>query len=141
VASHYADFRALGAEVVAVTFQPPAQAAAFLAREALPFPLLCDPQRQTYQLLAAGRTSWRGLLRLGILARYLSWIIKGWWPRKINKGEDIFQLGGDFVLDAQGQLVFAHRSADPTDRPSWQELLEAARQAAARQQAPASPAP
>jgi len=42
-----------------------------------------------------------------------------------RSGEDLLQLGGDFVLDAQRRLLFAYRSADPSDRPTVRQLLDA----------------
>ena len=38
--------------------------------------------------------------------------------------DDYYQAGGDFLLDRQGNLLFAHRSHDPSDRPSVEKLLE-----------------
>jgi hypothetical protein len=39
-------------------------------------------------------------------------------------GDDIYQAGGDFLLDRDGNILFAHRSQDPSDRPSASRLLE-----------------
>jgi hypothetical protein len=39
--------------------------------------------------------------------------------------EDIYQAGGDFLLDRDGNILFAHRSQDPADRPAATRLLEA----------------
>ncbi len=50
------------------------------------------------QLLASGR-KWRG--------------IQG----------DSAQLGGDFIVDANGVVRLAYRSHDPTDRPSVDTLI------------------
>jgi hypothetical protein len=33
-------------------------------------------------------------------------------------GEDVLQLGGDFILDRHRRVVFAYSSANPTDRPA-----------------------
>ncbi len=44
---------------------------------------------------------------------------------------DITQLGGDFVLDNAGRIVFAHRSREPADRPSPSAIVDAVRAAAA----------
>ena len=41
---------------------------------------------------------------------------------------DSTQLGGDFLIDAQGVLRLAYRSQDPTDRPSIATLRDALRQ-------------
>jgi len=40
------------------------------------------------------------------------------------EGADIFQSGGDFLLDRDGNVRYAHRSIDPTDRPTVTELLQ-----------------
>jgi hypothetical protein len=39
--------------------------------------------------------------------------------------DDIYQSGGDFVVDREGNILFAYRSQDPADRPSAAELLRA----------------
>ena len=41
---------------------------------------------------------------------------------------DSAQLGGDFVVDAEGIIRLAHRSHDPTDRPDVDDLLSDLRQ-------------
>jgi hypothetical protein len=38
-------------------------------------------------------------------------------------GEDIFQGGGDFLVDRSGNILFAHRSRNPADRPRPETLL------------------
>ena len=37
----------------------------------------------------------------------------------------IFQLGGDFVLDEGGKVIFSHPSKSPTDRPTVGDVLAA----------------
>jgi hypothetical protein len=64
-----------------------------------------------------------------VVLRYLGLIFRGARPRRPGEGEDVLQLGGDFVLDGAGRLVFAHRSAEPTDRPPIGQLLEAVERA------------
>jgi hypothetical protein len=39
--------------------------------------------------------------------------------------EDIYQAGGDFLLDREGNILFAHRSQDPADRPAAVQLIQA----------------
>ena len=36
-----------------------------------------------------------------------------------------YQLGGDFLLDAHGEIRLAYPSADPADRPPLSEILAA----------------
>jgi hypothetical protein len=38
--------------------------------------------------------------------------------------DDYYQAGGDFLIDRQGNILFAHRSQNPADRPSIEKLLE-----------------
>jgi hypothetical protein len=113
VQRHHGEVLALGAEVLVP----------------LPFPAAADPSRQAYRAFGLERTSWRALLRPGILLGYLGLMLRGWRPRKPYPGEDVLQLGGDFVLDSEGRLLYAYRSADPTDRPAAADLLRALRTA------------
>jgi hypothetical protein len=39
------------------------------------------------------------------------------------KGDDIYQSGGDFLLDREGNILLAHRSQNPADRPASAQLL------------------
>jgi hypothetical protein len=127
----YGEIRGLGGEVLAVSFGPPARVAAYVARHPLPFPAVSDPERQAYRAFALERTSWLSFFAPAVLGRYLKLMLKGWMPWKADRGTDLLQLGGDVVLDARRQVVFAHRSAVPTDRPSARQLVEAVRRAAA----------
>lgn len=115
---HYERLRAPGAEVLAVVISRPEMLAAFLADEPLPFPLVADPEGEAFRAFGLGRTSWWTILRPRSVLRYLGLILRGTWPRRPNEGEDVLQLGGDFVLDEGGRVVFAYRSAEPTDRPA-----------------------
>jgi peroxiredoxin len=127
VAGCYDEIRGLGGEVVAVSFTPPQRVAAYLRAHPLPFPAVSDPERAAYRAFSLERTSWASFLRLSVLARYLKLIFLGWKPEAAQKGEDVLQLGGDFVIDAAGRLAYAYRSRVSTDRPPARALLEAAR--------------
>ena len=127
----YAEIRALGGQVLAVSFSPPPKVAAYVARHPLPFPVVSDPGRRAYRAFALVRTRWLRFFSPGVLRRYFRLVLRGWLPWRADKGEDLLQLGGDFVVDAQRRVVFAHRSAEPTDRPPVRQLVEAVRRAAA----------
>ena len=99
----------------------------YLAERALPFPLLADPERQAYVALGMGRTTvWRWL-RPGIAWRYLKAVLRGGRIRRIPEGEDALQTGGDFLVGRDRRLVWVYASLDPTDRPTVEQLLQAAR--------------
>ena len=127
----YEEFRRLGAEVLVVTQARPELLAAFLRDHPLPFLAVADPERAAYRAFGLERTTWATMLRAGVLLRYLRLILRGWRPQQVRAGEDVLQLGGDFVLDGEGRLSYAYRSAEPTDRPSVEALLHAMRMIAA----------
>lgn len=123
----YEEIRRLGAEVLVVTQARPELLAAFLRDQPQPFLVVADPTRTVYRAYGLERTTWKTVLRLRVVLRYLRLIFRGWAPRRAYQGEDVLQLGGDFVLDREGRLVYSFRSADPTDRPPFAELLQAVR--------------
>ncbi len=125
--AHYEEVRGLGAEVLVVTQAQPALLAVFLREQPLPFPAVADPTRAAYRAFELARTSWGKILRPGSILRYLKLLFRGWKPRRSSAGEDVMQLGGDFILDAERRLVHAYPSAEPTDRPSVAALLQALR--------------
>jgi hypothetical protein len=130
VQERYEEIRRLGGEVLVVSFARPDHLALYVAAGPLPFPVVADPTRQAYQAFGLERTSWSAMLAARSVLRYLGLILRGWLPRRPQEGEDVLQLGGDFVLDATGRVVYVHRSAEPTDRPPARELIDAVRQAA-----------
>jgi peroxiredoxin len=127
----YAEIKTMGAEVLVVSFTTPALITAFGADFPQPFPVVADPERKAYQAFALGATSLRGFLRPAVVWHYLTLMLRGWIPRGPGKDADIWQLGGDFIIDAAGRLRYAHPSHDAADRPSNAELRDALRQAGA----------
>jgi hypothetical protein len=125
----FEEIQRAGGAALAVASAPPSALAAFLARDPLPFPLVSDPGRRAYEAFGLERTTWANVLRPRALAGYLGLLLRGWGPRRPHPDEDVLQLGGDFVLDAEGRLAFAYRSRDPTDRPPIARLVQAVREA------------
>jgi hypothetical protein len=101
----------------------------FFDKHPIPVPVLCDPNREAYQAFQLGRTSWLRMMNPLVLWRYLVILLRGWLPVRPQKGDDLMQLGGDFVLDAERRLVYAHGSTEATDRPAVEELIEAVKTA------------
>ncbi len=123
------DIRAAGGDVLVASFTGPAKVRAYLERHPLPFPVVSDPELAAYRAFSLGRTGWSSFFRLDVLARYLKLIASGWRPWKVGEGEDVLQLGGDFVIDRSGRVAYAYRSKVATDRPPTRELVEAVRNA------------
>jgi hypothetical protein len=129
VEKRYSEIEQLGGQVLAISFTPAAKATAFLERHPMPFPVLCDPTREAYRAFELGRTSWLRLLNPLVAGRYSLIVLRGWLPFRPQKGDDLMQLGGDFVLDGERRLVFAYSSANATDRPAVETLVQAVKTA------------
>lgn len=124
----------LGAAVLVVSFEPPAQAARMATTLGLPYPVLSDPDRRGYQAFDLKQGEREKLWSWQTAGAYVKGLARGTLPRR-PRG-DLTQLGGDFVIDAEGRVVFAHRGETPADRPSAGDLLAAVRRAAGARESP-----
>jgi peroxiredoxin len=129
VAANVERFREASTNVVAVSQAKPAMLAMFLRHSPQPFPVVCDPDRTTYRAFGLERTSFWSFLRPSVLWGYLRLIFRGSKVLLPYEGEDVYQLGGDFLLDRTGRITYAYRSRTATDRPTIQTLLDAIRDA------------
>jgi AhpC/TSA antioxidant enzyme len=114
--------QARGVEVVLISFATPELARHWQEATQFPFPMFLDPERSAYRAFGLGSSvlaAWHPKMFL----YYFRLLVKG---RKLMpvKG-DPYQLGGDFLLDAQGSVRFAYPSADPADRPPLSDILNA----------------
>ena len=110
-----------GAAVALVTFTSQRNLRGYRGRLALPYAVLADEERAAYRAYGLGRgqrwrvwgpATWRAYLRL---------LRRG---RRIRRPmEDTLQLGGDFVVDADGRIAYAYRSKGPADRPPVDALV------------------
>lgn len=108
--------------VAVVTFENDFFARQYVAENGLAWPLLIDGRRELYHgygMLSAsfwdiwGPKSWLAYLRA---------LLKG---QSLRKSEgDIFQRGGDVLIDPGGIVCLHHVGAGPADRPAVRELLE-----------------
>ena len=123
-----AKYRAAGGQIVLVGLGEPDKAASFRADLDLPFPVLCDTDRAVYR--AYGLTRRMNLLRevaspagvahyAGDIARYGIALTE----------QDMFQLGGVFIIDRAGTLRFTFTAMRAADFPPTLTLLGAIRDA------------
>ena len=118
-------FAARGCSVLVVSQAKPEVLALYLSRATWAVPIVCDPERAAYAAFGLERTGWLTFFKPRVLWGYLRDMWKGNRVRKPYAGEDLLQLGGDFVLSRERKLVFAYPSADPTDRSAVADLLAA----------------
>ena len=125
VAANVGRFREVGVNVLTISQAKPALLAMVLRQSPRPFPVVSDPDRTAYRAFGLERTGFWSFLRPSVLWGYLRLILRGSKIRKPYEGEDVYQLGGDFLLDRAGRIVYAYRSRTATDRPAIADLLAA----------------
>lgn len=96
---HHQAFGRRGAEIVAISSEDRAQAAQIKREEALPFPILSDPEHR-------------------VIDAY------GVFHDDEPKGRPIARPA-TFVLDAVGAIRYRYVGENPSDRPSPDEILAA----------------
>lgn len=108
--------------MVLISFASPELARHWQEATQFPFPLFLDPERRAYKAFGLG-TSVLAAWHPRMFLYYFRLLAKG---RKLMpvRGNP-YQLGGDFLLDAHGEIRLAYPSADPADRPPLSELLAA----------------
>ncbi|MEA2466949.1 MAG: hypothetical protein QOJ57_1075 [Thermoleophilaceae bacterium] len=120
---------AAGGLVLAVAFDSPERVrAGLLSGVEDPWPVLIDREREAYRRWGLGRASRLALLRFDWMRGYARMLLRG--ETLARPGSDVLQLGGDFVIGADGTVAFAHAQQGFDDRPPAGLLvrkLEAAR--------------
>lgn len=121
--SHYKAIKEAGGEVLLVSFYPPDRTANWARRFDLPFEVASDTTREAYRRYGL-RTS------KGVDAHTFASVmegIKGFMrvgriPEHIRHWD---QLGGYFVVDNRGTILYAHVCESAIDNPPLRELLSA----------------
>lgn len=122
-------FERLNVAVLLVSFGTLPAAQKWLAETCAPFQLLLDPERTVYRRYGLER-SMRRSWNLRTIWRYVQLLASGRRWRGIQG--DSAQLGGDFVIGADGLVRLAYRSHDPADRPTVGQILAAFRKSEVR---------
>lgn len=116
--------------VLVISFDAPRRIGGYCRRHQLPFRCLPDEQRVAYRAYGLGRASWLRTLTPRALAPYVTLYLRAriaGGRRPKVEGQDLRQMGGDFVVAPDGRLALAYASHDPADRPSVEQLLAAIR--------------
>ncbi len=117
-----ADFVKAGARLVLVGMAPPEESKEFLDHFKLPFEMICDPDRKLYEAYGLKRMGNLGFLSPSLTLKGISAILGG-NSAGMPKG-DVKQLAGAFIINREGRIRFRYLSADPSDFPPAEDLLE-----------------
>lgn len=112
--------------VLVVSFGCMEGAQLWLEQTGCSFDMLLDPQRKIYRSFGLC-SSYAKVMKFGCLLRYSEYEAVGRDfpdipPRLL---EDIYQMGGDFLLDEAGKVLLCHSSKTPLDRPTASDILQA----------------
>jgi len=110
----------LGLQVMVITFEPP-------DAETIPkFSYYCDSDRQLYHYFGMLQAGFWDLWGPRTLLAYLQLLLKG--RRIISSRSDIYQRGGDVVIDPFGRVRFHHIGSGPADRPDFEKIFRVVEQ-------------
>ena len=112
------EIAAAGCSVLAVAQAKPEILSRYESRQSWHVPIVSDPERVGYTTFGLERTGWLTFFRPRVLRGYFLGMLQGYGVRKPYEGEDLLQLGGDFIMNGFRRTIVAWPSADPTDRPT-----------------------
>jgi peroxiredoxin len=108
-------------KVVVVTFAHDFLARSYVEDTALSWPLLIDGDRQTYNAYGMLTASFWDIWGPKTWLIYGRELLKG---RKLEKSEDdIYQRGGDVLIDPDGIVRLHHVGNGPADRPEAERIF------------------
>ncbi|XP_039993991.1 prostamide/prostaglandin F synthase-like [Xiphias gladius] len=113
-------------EVVVVSFGCEEGASHWLQETGCRYDMLLDPERKMYTAFGL-QASLKKVLNFSNMLLYAEYVADNMeFPRELPSiQDDMFQLGGDFVLDEHGRVLFSHCCQSPIDRPSVEVILSA----------------
>lgn len=111
--------------VVLATFTSAENLVSYVAKTDLDIPVLMDAHRDAYRAFGLGRGSVARVWGPKMVRRYLEIFASDGFTKPERATEDTLQLGGDFVIDSDGNLAYGFWSEGPDDRPTVDALIAA----------------
>ena len=111
-------------DVVVITFAEHENLTPYLARHDLPFPVLSDTSLSAYQAFGIGRGTIRRVWGLRMVRRYIEIYRDQGFEAPGKATEDTLQLGGNFIIDPEGILIYGYWGEGPDDRPPVRALID-----------------
>lgn len=115
---------ATGAEVVLVAYHDPDLMMSKMMHSLnLPFTMLYDKTKSAYRRWGLGTVTVTAFLRPGLYLELARILLRR--ERSLGRVSDRTQLGGDFIVDETGRLIFANRLKSFHDRAKVDDLIAA----------------
>ena len=108
-------------KIAVVTFENDFFARGYVAETSLAWPLLVDNTRITYRKYGMFSASFWDVWGPKSWWAYLKEVLKG---EKLRKSEgDVYQRGGDVLIDPNGIVSLHHVGVGPADRPAIETIM------------------
>ena len=114
-------FEKRGASLVVVTESGEDHTRRFLGKRGLAFPVICDTDKRLFALYDANTGSFRQFIAPPVLAATVRSLLAGFMQGKHDGAT--FQLPADFIVAADGSLLFAHYGENIADHAPISKLL------------------
>lgn len=114
------DFESLDVDVKAVSFDSPSLGKRYANARDLSWPMLHDQERELYRAYGFSRGKLANLIGPLTTLKYIPQILGG---HAGPPGKDLFQMGGNVLIDPNGIVRMHHASTGPHDRPTAEEIL------------------
>ncbi len=108
-------------KIAVVTFENDFFARQYVAETGLSWPLLIDTDRKVYHSYGMLAASFLDVWGPATWGAYANALMKGQLPKPAHG--DIYQRGGDVLIDPAGIVRLHHVGSGPADRPSVASLL------------------
>ena len=118
----YTEIQALGGVVVGVSFESRDLLFQMSRQMQLPFPLLSDPEKDTYRAYGLNSGKLRQIFGPGTVWAYAKLLAAGQMYH--FRRSDFLQLGANFVIDAAGAVRYEFRSGAPHERPTLDLMID-----------------
>ena len=110
-----------GVKVAVVTFENDFFARQYVAETGLTWPLLIDGHREAYRGYGMLTASFGDVWGVKTWWAYLKALLQGQTLRK--SAGDVYQRGGDVLIDPAGIVRLHHVGDGPADRPAVEAIL------------------
>jgi peroxiredoxin len=120
------EFRAAGADIVAVFQYRADPTFHFCRKRGVPFDCLGDPEREGYFAVGLEPGSMREYIGPQLVKGFVRAARKGALAGN-PQGGDVSQRPGTFVVGTDGKVALAHYNKDSADNPDTTELLRVVR--------------